>query len=406
MVGCGIVGVCCALYLQRDGHNVIVIDRNGPGEGCSSGNAGQFVTGYCVPVGLPGIAGQVPAMLMDPLGPLTIRWPYLPRLLPWLLRFVAASSPRRIEAIADALYDLNRHALTAFDPLIEQAGAKHLIRTNGRLDVYQSERAFAKAQIKFDLLRRRGVRVELLEQKQIRELEPALADRCRYGAFYPESAHTTNPLRLTQLLAEDFVRRGGQILRETVTDFQFDSDGIRSVSTDGGHHPADRLVLAAGAYSRPLAAKLGSKLPLDAERGYHVMLPHAGIQLNRAVVYGDRYFGLTPMEEGLRLAGTVELASVQAAPNYARADNLFHAARRALPSLNDQGAIRWMGCRPSMPDSLPVLGRSPVHPSVYFAFGHGHLGLTGAAATGKIIADLIAHRVQDSHVEAFRADRF
>ena len=406
MVGCGIVGVCCALYLQRDGHSVVVIDPGGPGEACSSGNAGQFVTGYCVPLGLPGIAREVPAMVMDPLGPLTIRWPYLPALLPWLLRFLAASSPGRVGEIAQALYRLNKDALTAFAPLLEQAGAGHLIRRNGRLDVYQSERVFAKAQVKFDLLRRCGVRVETLDQKGVRELEPVLADRCRQGVFYPESAHTTSPLRLTQLLAEDFVRRGGRLLRERVTDFRRGSEGVWSVVTDGARHPADQLVLAAGAYSRPLAAKLGSRLPLEAERGYHLMLPQAGIELQRTVVHGDRYFGLTPMEGGMRLAGTVELASVHAKPNFARADALFQAARHALPSLNGRGAVRWMGCRPSMPDSLPVLGRSPVHRSVYFAFGHGHLGLTGAAASGRIIADLVAQRVEDSQFEAYRPDRF
>ena len=406
MVGCGIVGVCCALYLQRDGHSVVVIDPGGPGEACSSGNAGQFVTGYCVPLGLPGIAREVPAMVMDPLGPLTIRWPYLPALLPWLLRFLAASSPGRVGEIAQALYRLNKDALTAFAPLLEQAGAGHLIRRNGRLDVYQSERVFAKAQVKFDLLRRCGVRVETLDQKGVRELEPVLADRCRQGVFYPESAHTTSPLRLTRLLAEDFVRRGGRLLRERVTDFRTGADGAWWVVTDVARHPADQLVLAAGAYSRPLAAKLGSRLPLEAERGYHLMLPQAGIELQRTVVHGDRYFGLTPMEGGMRLAGTVELASVHAKPNFARADALFQAARHALPSLNGRGAVRWMGCRPSMPDSLPVLGRSPVHRSVYFAFGHGHLGLTGAAASGRIIADLVAQRAEDSQFVAYRADRF
>lgn len=406
MVGGGIVGVCCALYLQRDGHSVVIIDPGGPGEACSSGNAGQFVTGYCVPLGLPGIARDVPAMVLDPLGPLTIRWPYLPSLLPWLLRFLAASTPGRVDGIARALYRLNKDALTAFAPLLEQAGAEHLVRRKGRLDVYQSERVFAKAQVKFDLLRRCGVQVEMLDRKGIRELEPALADRCGQGAFYPESAHTTSPLGLTRLLAEDFVRRGGVILRERVTDFRMGGDGAWSVITDVSRHPADQLVVAAGAWSRPLAARLGSRLPLEAERGYHLMLPRAGIKLQRTVVHGDRYFGLTPMDGGLRLAGTVELASVHAKPNFARAHALFQAAGQALPSLDGRGAVPWMGCRPSMPDSLPVLGRSPVHPSVYFAFGHGHLGLTGAAASGRIIADLVAERAEDSQFEAYRADRF
>lgn len=406
VVGGGVVGVCCALYLQRDGHSVAIIDPGGPGEACSSGNAGQFVTGYCVPLGLPGIAREVPAMVLDPLGPLTIRWPYLPSLLPWLLRFVAASSPGRVDAIARALHRLNKDSLIAFAPLLEQAGAEHLIQRKGRLDVYQSERVFAKAQVKFDLLRRCGVQVEMLDQKGIRELEPELADRCPQGAFYPESGHTTSPLGLTRLLAEDFVRRGGAILRERVTDFRMGGDGAWSVITDVARHPADQVVVAAGAYSRPLAARLGSRLPLEAERGYHLMLPQAGIRLQRTVVHGDRYFGLTPMEGGMRLAGTVELASVHAKPNFARAHALFQAARQALPALNGQGAVPWMGCRPSMPDSLPVLGRSPLHRSVYFAFGHGHLGLTGAATSGKIIADLVAGRAADSRFEAYRADRF
>ena len=406
MIGGGIVGVCCALQLQRDDRRVTLIDLRGPGEACSSGNAGQFVTGYCAPLGLPGIFKQVPSMLMDPLGPLTIRWRYLPRLLPWLLRFVAASSIERVEAIADALYALNKDAVLAFEPLLKQSGAEHLIKSLGRLDVFRTEHAFTKAQIKYDLLRRRGGRVELLESNQIAEIEPALSDRVQYAVLQPDSAHTTDPLRLTQVLAEDFVHRGGCILREEVTDFQFDSAGPSAVLTNVGRHPANQIVVAAGAYSRPLAAKLGSKVPLDAERGYHVMLPNSGIELQRTIVFGDLYFGMTPMQGGLRLAGTVELASVNAKPNYARADNLVTAARTIFPRLNDEGATKWMGCRPSLPDSLPVLGRSPVYRSVYFAFGHGHLGLTGAASTGKIIADLIADRPSHIDLSPFRADRF
>ena len=213
-------------------------------------------------------------MVMDPLGPLTIRWPYLPALLPWLLRFLAASSPGRVGEIAQALYRLNKDALTAFAPLLEQAGAGHLIRRNGRLDVYQSERVFAKAQVKFDLLRRCGVRVETLDQKGVRELEPVLADRCRQGVFYPESAHTTSPLRLTQLLAEDSVRRGGRLLRERVTDFRMGSEGVWSVVTDAA---AIRRINwcwrpglfapAGGQAGQPAAAGGRARLPPDAASG-------------------------------------------------------------------------------------------------------------------------------------------
>lgn len=406
VIGGGIIGICCGLCLQRDGRQVTIFEPDGPGEGCSSGNAGQFVTGYCVPVSLPGIVKQVPSMLMDPLSPLTIRWRYLPRLTPWLLRFMAAGTVSRVDAIADALYALNKNALIDFRPLLKQAGAENLVVTNGRMDLYRSKKKFNLAQIKFDLLIRHGVQVEMLDTQRIRELEPALADRYDYGALYPETAHTTDPLRLCQLLAEDFVRNGGRILREKVCDVQVDSSGAATVQTDGARHRVSHVVLAAGAFSRPLASKLGSRVPLDAERGYHVMLPNARIELSHTVVDGDMYFGLTPMQSGLRLAGTVELASVNAAPNFTRADNLLKAAKETFPQLNDEGSEQWMGCRPSLPDSLPVIGRSPVHRSVIFAFGHGHLGLTGAATTGKIIADLIAERPPEIDITPFRAERF
>jgi len=406
VVGGGIVGICCGLYLQRDGHEVTIIDQDDPGEGCSSGSAGQFCPGYCVPVGLPGIVKDLPSMLMDPLGPLVIRWRYLPRLTPWLLRFVKASSAGRVEAIADALHALNRNAMIDFAPLIERARAENLIVSNGRMDLYRSEKAFAKAQTKFELLRSHGVRVEMLKSPQIRDLEPALGDYYRNGALYPDMAHTTDTLRFNQLLAEDFARHGGRILREKVTDFQIDEAEVVAVITESNRYQVGNIVLAAGAFSRRLAKKLGSTVPLDAERGYHVMLPDPGIELSRTILDGDHYFALTPMQGGLRLAGTVELASPCAAPNYSRADNLLRAARDAIAQLDDRGASRWMGCRPSLPDSLPVIGRSPVHRSVYFAFGHGHLGLTGAATTGKLITDLIAGRPTAIDATPYRADRF
>lgn len=406
VIGGGVVGICCGLCLQRDGHQVTIFEPDGPGEGCSSGNAGQFVTGYCVPVGLPGIIKQVPTMLMDPLSPLTIRWRYLPHLTPWLLRFMAASRANRVHAISDALYALNRNALIDFAPLLQRARAEHLVITNGRMDLYRSHKNFRKAHAKFDLLNCHGVQVEMLDKQRIGELEPALASYYNYGAFYPETAHTTDPLRLCQMLAEDFVRHGGRILHEKAIAFQIHSVDSTTVQTNVAGHPVQHVVLTAGAYSRPLAAKLGTHLPLEAERGYHVMLPQANVELSRTVVDGDMYFGLTPMQGGIRLAGTVELASVNAAPNFNRANNLLSAAKKTFPNLNDEGSTQWMGCRPSMPDSLPVIGRSPVHRSVYFAFGHGHLGLTGAATTGKIIADLISERPPEIDITPFRVDRF
>ncbi len=406
VIGAGIVGVCCALYLQRDGYQVTILDQGGPGEGCSQGSGGQFVAGYCVPVGMPGIVKAVPGMLLDPLGPLTIRWRYLPRLLPWLLRFVAASSVNHVESIAKALYTLTREPLETFSCLLRRARAEHLIVPKGRLDVFLTDRTFEKTRPKFELLARRGVKLQFLDSKQIGALEPTLSDKFSRGVFFPETSHTTDPLRLTQLLALDFTRRGGHILRQKVISFEIEPAGSSTVCTNIGRHKLNRLVLATGAHSKGLAALLGSRLPLDTERGYHLMLPRPGIELKRAVVCGDYYFGMTPMQAGLRLAGTVEFAGIGAPPNYSRADNLLHALRRILPDVNADGATRWMGCRPSMPDSLPVIGRSPKHDSVYFAFGHGHLGLTAAAMTGKLITELVSGRPTSIDTTPFRPDRF
>ena len=406
VVGAGIVGICCALYLQRDGHQVTVIDPNEPGTACSSGNGGQIVTAYCVPVSLPGIARQVPGMLLDPLGPLTIRWQYLPRLLPWLLRFVAASSMTCVEAIAAALYDLNKDALRAFEPLLKQAGAEHLITTKGRLDVYQSEHSFSKASLKFELMRQCGARVEMLDSKQVRELEPALGEQCRFGAFFPDTAHTTDTLGLTQMLAEDFVRRGGRILHEKVIDFQVGASATPALRTDADLYGTERIILAAGAYSRPLAARLGSKLPLDTERGYHVMLPDPGVEMRTPVKSAEGGFYMTPMELGLRVAGTDELGGLDLPPNWDRVEAMLRRVRRLVPGLNEAGAEPWMGFRPSLPDSKPVISPVAGRPGVFLAFGHGHVGLTLGAITGRVVADMVAGRPPPADMTPFSADRF
>jgi D-amino-acid dehydrogenase len=390
VVGAGIVGVCCGLYLLRHGHAVRIIDYQEPGEGASAGNAGLISPGSCAPIGMPGLARKVPGMLMDPLGPLTIRWRYLPRIAPWLLRFIAASSPGRVERISVALRALYKSAVDDFMPLVKDARATRLIRHDGRLEIYKNEASLDKAKLKYELYRRRGVELEVLDAPQLHELVPALSPDYRLAVHIPTSSHTTDPLRLTQALAEDFRKRGGEILREQVVGCELGPTGPTHVRTDVGRHETGAVVVAAGAYSRHLAGRLGSRVPLDTERGYHMKLPEPGIELKYPVSSGDHSFAITPMAEGIRLAGTVEFAGLAAPPNYARADKLYAAASLMFPGLQKGGAERWMGRRPSLPDSVPVISGSPVHPSVFFAFGHGHLGLTGAAVTGRLIAEMVS----------------
>ncbi len=406
VMGAGTVGVCCALYLQRDGHQVTLVDRQEPGAGCSYGNGGIIQIGACVPVATPGVLSRVPKMLLDPQGPLIIRWRHLPWILHYLVRFVLAARPGRVEAISLALAGLLAQAKDAYAPLIKSANAEDLIRHNGELYIYRTKASFRAGKTGHDLRRERGVRVDDLSTDELRQLVPDLSPEFKYASYLPDCVSTTDPFDFTKALAEDFARNGGTVLHETVTDIEIGSDGPETLVTDNGRHTVNTLVLAAGAWSKPWAAKLGNRVLLDTERGYHVMIPDPGIDLRVPMVSGDYRFGLIPMTGGLRLAGTAELAGLKAPPYYERADMLVPLAKRLFPGMNETAGERWMGHRPSTPDSLPVLGRSPRFRNAYFAFGHGHLGLTMGGITGQLIADLVADRIGDEDVAAFRADRF
>jgi len=406
VVGAGIVGICCALYLQRDGRRVTLMDPREPGEACSFGNAGLLATGGVAPEAMPGILRSVPGMLMNPLGPLAIRWSYLPRIAPWLVRYALSSRPRRVEEISLALAALAGQVLPAYEPLLRSAGTSDIVRRSGWLHLYESEAAFQASLPAHALRRRRGIRVEELRPEEIRQLEPDLAPIFARGAFFPDYAHTVNPKRLVDVLAADFARNGGTILRDSVRGFRIDAQGPRAVVGDAGERPASQIVIAAGAWSRPLAAELGSRLPLDTERGYHVMLPNPGIAVRHPLASTEGGFAITPMEHGLRIAGTVELGGLRAPPNPKRAAAMLTRTQRMLPGLRTEGRSDWMGFRPSLPDSLPAVGRSPRFRNVYFAFGHAHRGLSFAAITGRLIADLMAGRTPVIDPTPYRADRF
>ncbi|HET6221635.1 MAG TPA: FAD-dependent oxidoreductase [Dongiaceae bacterium] len=406
VIGAGIVGVAAALYLQRDGHRVTLIERQGPGEGASKGNASVIAAESCVPVATPGILARVPGMLLDPLGPLAIRWAYLPKLTPWLWQFVRASSPARVEAISIALRALLVRAIDSYLPLLDSAGVADMLKRTGWLGVYESEAKFAAAQADLALQRRRGVEFQLLEPAEIRQLEPSLAPIYRHAVYYPENAYITDNYRLVRVLAESLVRNGGALLKEEARDFVFGATGPTHVITDAGRHAVDAVVVAAGAWSKRLCARLGHRPLLDTERGYHVMFPEPGVMPRMPVYSGDHSFAVTPLSAGLRFAGTVELGGLAAPPNYARAEVLLERGRRMFPGLNETGRSQWMGFRPSMPDSLPVISGSTRHANAFFAFGHGHLGLTLGAVTGRTIAALVAGRDPGLDMRPYAIDRF
>jgi glycine/D-amino acid oxidase-like deaminating enzyme len=406
IIGAGIVGIATACYLRRDGHAVTVVDQRPPGEYCSFGNAGILSPASIVPQAMPGVLKKVPKYLLDPLGPLTVRWSYLPRAMPWLLRFLASAERARVEKTADALLPLTGQTFDAYDPLVQHAGASDLIRKTGYLVVYERDETYRNDAFGWKLRRDRAIEIEELDAAGVQRRVPALAKIYERGLYLPEQGYVANPERLTKMLAARFERDGGSILQRQVLDIGFAAHGVQSLVTDAGPLPVETLVICAGAHSGELVAKLGERAPVEAERGYHVTFSDPGLDLLLPVSSADGKFFVTPMEMGVRIAGQAEFAGLYAEPDYRRADVLAQHMQRMFPGVSMADTTQWMGRRPSMPDSMPVIGPSAKVPNVYYAFGHGHIGLCGGASTGRVIADLIAGRKPAFDVSPFRLERF
>jgi D-amino-acid dehydrogenase len=410
VIGAGIVGMSAASYLQRDGHEVFVVDPNEPGEGTSFGNAGCINPSSVVPMSMPGVIKNVPKWLRDPLGPLSVRWSYLPFITPWLIRYIRAGRRDRVEQQAKALKALLSPAVPNLSALAKAAGAEDLMHRVGHLVAYKNAESRAKDDAAWNLRRDNGVQFEELNADELRQLEPELSRDYTQGVLISGNGHLGNPGGLVKKLAEAFVRNGGRMVREAATGFEFIDGQLTAVRTAMGTHQADRAVVAAGIWSKPLAAELGDRLPLETERGYHIMIRDPEAMPRTPTMSGDGKFVVTPMDMGLRVAGTVELAGLKAAPNWARADNLLRQVKEMYPKLArdipETRISRWMGHRPSFPDSLPVIDRSGRSDDVFYAFGHGHTGMTGGSTTGKIVADLIAGRAPGIDLAPFSRSRF
>ncbi|NQV47375.1 MAG: FAD-dependent oxidoreductase [Rhodospirillaceae bacterium] len=406
VIGAGVIGMATAVHLQRDGHDVTVIDRDAPGQGCSFGNAGILAPSYCVPMSSPGTAWHVPGWLLDPLGPLSIRWRDFPSLIPWFLRFLRAGTASRAEASSKILRDLHINCLTDFQDLFASIGAADLIKPSGCLYAYESQKSLAAHAADWDLSKRRGVRLEMLDGNALHEMEPGLAPSYVAGVFLPDDGQVTSPLAIVEALADHFCNNGGTILRANIQDMDVGTDGPRCLNTDTGSHDLDIVVIAAGAFSGSFAKRLGSPVPLVGERGYHITLPEPGVTVRTPVMHGEGKYVLTPMEMGLRIAGTAEFAALDAPTKYDRARVLLKHVRRMLPGVNTDGYSEWMGHRPTLPDGLPVIAQSPNFPTTFFAFGHSHAGLMGSVITGRTIADLVAMRTPALDVAPFRVNRF
>jgi glycine/D-amino acid oxidase-like deaminating enzyme len=407
VIGNGIVGTACAAWLQRDGHRITFVDPKEPGEATSFGNAGSLSPSACLPVGLPGMWKKVPRWLIDPLGPLTIRWSYAPFVAPWLLRFMRHTKPAEVVRIATALRHLLAPIFACYEPLLQRANATGLVRRTGCLYVYSSAEAARQWEWGMALRRSLGVDLRDVDQDELEELEPDLKGRFRFGILASENGSTLDPSALTKALFERCVIDGATVKRQRVERVLCTGDQVRRLELDDGETlDCDGIVLAGGAWSGALAARLGARVPLETQRGYHVTVRSNNLKLRHTVMAVEHNMMVNPMRMGLRLAGTVEFAGLRAAPNYARAKGLLQKGREMFPHLDTSDTTEWMGHRPCLPDSLPVIGRAPRMQNAWLAFGHGHIGMCGAATTGREIANLVAGRRPEIDLAPFAATRF
>jgi D-amino-acid dehydrogenase len=384
VIGAGIVGALTAYELQKAGIATTLIEASAPAGGCSFGNAGAISPGSVAPLAMPGVLRQVADMLRDPEGPLHVRSVYFPRALPWLVRFIAASRPARVERIAAQLHDLHRDAVGAHFTLAREIGAPELVQRRGHLHLYPDETALAKDAASWALRRRFGVSAQQVGRDTIADLEPAVGPRYKVAMFLPDHAMVVNPRRYVERIVAAFRERGGTVETDRITSIAVDGSGPRCGSATAEWR-ADDIVVAAGIGSAELLRGLGIRPPLESQRGYHVQFDGVAGLTQRVVVLADRKAFTTPMEEGFRIAGTVEIAGVAPPPNPRRIGVLERVARETFAALRGAPSSTWMGHRPCMPDTLPWIGESPSRRGLWFAFGHGHTGVTGAPATARRI---------------------
>lgn len=396
VIGAGVVGIATALQLQRAGMEVLLLDGNPPAAGTSSGNAGAFAVSEVLPLAEPGVLRKVPGWMLDPLGPLAVRWRYLPTLAPWLTRFVAASRPSRVRELSEQLGWLLGRVEGDVEALLEREPPAGMWRRHGALAVYPTDDALRHDLPRWEERGRLGVRWEAHGSDWVAGDEPALRPPWRHAVLIPDWSHVDDPYLFTLGLFERFIAAGGCFRQEKVARIVGPDgavDGVHLASGEVVH--AATVIVAAGVWSDGHARSARQTLPLESERGYNLTLPKAGIALRRYLLNIPESFVILPMADGgLRLAGTVELASRDAAPDYRRSHILLEKAEAMLGPLGTADMTVWMGNRPSVPDTVPVIGPSARRRNLYFATGHGHLGLTLAATTGALLRDHITGRTR------------
>jgi D-amino-acid dehydrogenase len=402
VLGAGIVGLCCAYHLMQRGHAVTILDRDPAGDKTSFGNAGGIAVTENVPMAAPGLLWKVPLWLLDPLGPVALRPAHLPRLLPWLAHLVRSGTRAEMARIGAALAALNGRVYDDLVPMLAQMEAGAELRRTGALAVYESAAGLARDREAWAMRRAHGIVCEAMDGDAARQLEPALSAKIRHAVLMPQWSNVSDPKRIVDLLRKHLVERGAVLVAGEAT--AIDGNNVRTA--DGRDVPFGVAVVALGAWSGELAARMGERVLLESERGYATTIAAPGIAVQRQIIFAERQFVASPLSIGLRIGGAAEFAGLTAEANFARAETLVRLAKRYLPALQSAGGTAWMGNRPATPDGLPVISRSARRQNVFHAFGHGHLGLTQSASTGRLIAELVDGMPTSIDLAPFGIERF
>ncbi|MDX1780884.1 MAG: FAD-dependent oxidoreductase [Thalassovita sp.] len=406
IVGAGIVGVATAVWLQRDGHEVVLVDRAGPAEGASFGNGGVLASASVVPVTTPGLWRKAPRMVLDPDSPLFLRWSYLPRMLPWLARYLSHANDRDVRRTAKALYPIVGDSLADHRALAEGTGAEKWITEADFVYLYRSRRDYLADAYEWKFNREYGFEPVEYEGEALRNYDPAYGGTIGFGAAMPNHGRIADPGQYVKDLAAHVVARGGQLVTAEVTGLIRGGGKVVGVHSKTGPLHGDSVLIATGAWSGPMSKALGLKVPLETERGYHIELWNPSVMPRSPVMMTTGSFVITPMEGRLRLAGIVEFGGLEAGPSRAPFKLQMKQIKAAMPGLTWDEATEWMGHRPTLTDSVPVIGPVPGQPGVYMGFGHQHVGLTGGAKTGRLLAQMIGGKTPNIDMSPYDPGRF
>ncbi len=403
IIGGGIQGVCSALFLQKKGHQVTLFDKDEPGNAASYGNAGHFSPYASVSLNRTDILTDVPAMLISSRGPLALKWNYVPKMIPWFARFVLNCGKEKMMHTAKYMNQILEQSLPAFDELFDEINLDGLVENKGVLYVWTNKSKKSR-DLEIKIREELGVKQQLVNPKEIHDLEPNIKPFYDGGVFYDYARHARNPKKILLKLLENFLKKGGKFLKLNINNIDFD-ENKPVLRSETQRFIFEKLVIACGAFSKQLTDKLHENIPLDTERGYHVHFKDCDHLISRPVVYTDRGFGMTPMEQGLRVVGTVEFGGLKNPLSKSRVKNLILNAKDMLDGLPEH-KDEWLGFRPSLPDFLPVIGQSKNYENVFYSFGHHHLGWTLGAISGKIISKMIDKENTNMDLKPYSSLRF